>query len=708
MYSIINSNNNYYNPESIQIQITKDNKCIIQSILNNKNSPPILNNSLNLNNPQNNMNNYNNLSNGQNFNNENCQNYNNKEEINNIGCEDKLLISFSNLSEFAKTNINNNSMIDKDNKEFLKTSSVCNYLDFTPNGNTNTINDNNYSNILNNEIKQRNLNYIFNILNSDNKKNIENDNNNKIGDSHPSFSNQKSFYDNSYLNFQNKINHINSTKSNNSKKQNNYIIENMNNINIINNKNKIENLKMENVKNIQITNNKNFDIYKNHTDNLNIYKNISKHLSNFSFGINNFNIINPTNNFKNNNLNCINEENNIIVNNESGNGNNVNENIIPTFSPKFNEQKVDISKIYNKMKNYRITHLDLSDINNNNLFKYKDNNSIINYYNNLKMGHGFPSFSIIDKKQKYKNYKKIKYYGVVTENDKIKNHLKNHNPNIINKKSKYVNSTGKLINRNQNNYRNNNTVRVNKEKEKIGYLSYINSQKSKNYSSNKKKNKNINVAFLSKNIFPNTEEMVVNNNINTFKKNGGEIKYTNQNSNNNNKNNLRKIKYFEKNKKNFENNNEKNKKIIDENLKEKIQNILGKNIKFILFKNLLNTKLNNKNHSNSEKKTLNTNSKGLNNNMMKNSYNSNNNSFNNNINNNTNIKCNSESHLNNNDKMRYNIKPSCLIKDNKNFRKINRNKEIKKNKNCINNSFKTNKFKTFISLSSIKYVFSKL
>ena len=52
MYSIINSTNHYYNPETIQIKITQDNKCIIESIINNQNkhsnnnfnlSPNILN-----------------------------------------------------------------------------------------------------------------------------------------------------------------------------------------------------------------------------------------------------------------------------------------------------------------------------------------------------------------------------------------------------------------------------------------------------------------------------------------------------------------------------------------------------------------------------------------------------------------------------------------------------------------------------------------
>ena len=58
MYSIINSTNHYYNPESIQIQITQDNKCIIQSILNSQNNPldipENINSNINQNKPNNN------------------------------------------------------------------------------------------------------------------------------------------------------------------------------------------------------------------------------------------------------------------------------------------------------------------------------------------------------------------------------------------------------------------------------------------------------------------------------------------------------------------------------------------------------------------------------------------------------------------------------------------------------------------------------
>ena len=62
MYSIINSTNHYYNPESIQIQITQDNKCIIQSLLNSQNNSP---NKLN-NIEQNSINNKN-IANGQSY-----------------------------------------------------------------------------------------------------------------------------------------------------------------------------------------------------------------------------------------------------------------------------------------------------------------------------------------------------------------------------------------------------------------------------------------------------------------------------------------------------------------------------------------------------------------------------------------------------------------------------------------------------------------
>ena len=186
------------------------------------------------------------------------------------------------------------------------------------------------------------------------------------------------------MNFSNSINNISSIKFNNSnKKLNNFIIENMNDINIINSK-KVskkynETLIIDKVKNIQILNNKiqivnqntfpnqernKKDIIANNNQNLNknIYKNMSKHLSNFSFGINNFNIItNPNSNLKNNVTNGNNsnsDDSNTIINNNGNDAednkiNNYNGNIKNNvldnnnndcFSPKFSDKKLATNK----------------------------------------------------------------------------------------------------------------------------------------------------------------------------------------------------------------------------------------------------------------------------------------------------------------------------------------------------------------------------
>ena len=172
MYSIINSTNHYYNPESIQIQITQDNKCIIQSILNSQNNSPNESNNI----QQNNINNKN-IANGQSYSNyipnnsinnqintlkdNKNQNYinnqkNEEDNINNNG-DENLLISFSNISELNKTNMNKddeNKLINGKNniKDNLNIPSICNYFEVTPeNNNRNYIN-----NTYNNDIKKKN------------------------------------------------------------------------------------------------------------------------------------------------------------------------------------------------------------------------------------------------------------------------------------------------------------------------------------------------------------------------------------------------------------------------------------------------------------------------------------------------------------------------------------------------------------------------
>ena len=782
MYSIINSTNHYYNPETIQIKITQDNKCIIQSIINNQNnhsnnnfnlSPnilnktktPILNKNL-INSPANNniifKNNDNNLINtnslriiNDNNNHNYLNNINNEEDdidiINNNG-EDNLLISFSNISELTKNNINNNSFIEKDPKDNLKTSSVCNYFEFTPTPN-NRNNDNNLLKInnktYNNEIKKRNLNYIFNILNSDNKSITKKHYCNKI-------------VDDNNLSYSNSINNISSIKLRNSnkKEKNNFVIETMKNINIINKSNEKVNLnnqnyKIDNVKKIQINKtqkeNKDMNLNTNNNENLDLYKTMTKHLSNFSFGINNFNIItNPISNLKNNNgsYNNINsEENNIILDNiEDTNNNNFNNNntyhtnekkinlnttnnqndinILEDnnnyFSPKFNI----INNVNNnigqlgKERDYKIYHLDLSEINNN---INNTKNNVINKekYNNLQLTDGFPSFSIIDNQNKTKNYIKKKYTGAVTDKGKMR----------INPKDKCINTN--YINNTHSNLKNlNNLKRISNtnEKQKDSYCFYNNF-----YTTNpnfiKKTLSNGNRNKINKKIKKNNFLSDRSNNenipskINKDKNDSYNGNLSFNKTQNKGKNTLRKNNSFQKyqNTNGDDNKNRKKHNNIDQNLKERIQSILEKKLNLILSRNISNNKINDI-HSISEKKL---NSKKNNNNKANNeiffvneysnnnNYNKSNNSYNvdaistSNYSN-SNKKSYSTSHMNHNKKIKFNSKPSSLVKKNK-WKKINSKIVFNKNPSTLKKNIypkkekEENKTKNYINKKDIKF-----
>ena len=780
MYSIINSTNHYYNPETIQIKITQDNKCIIQSIINNqknhsnnnfnlspnilnKAKSPILNKNLN-NSPANNniifKNNDKNLINTNSLNkikNNNGQNYlnnmNNEEDdidiINNNG-EDNLLISFSNISELTKNNMNNNSVIEKDPKDNLKTPSVCNYLEFTPTPNNNRKNDNNLlkinNNTYNNEIKKRNLNYIFNILNSDNKSITKKPYYNKI-------------VDDNYLSYSNSINNISSInlRNSNKKEKKKFVIETMKNINIINKSNEKMNLnnqnyKIDNVKNIQIINNKtqkeNKDInLNNNNEKLDLYQTMTKHLSNFSFGINNFNIItNPISNIKNNsgNNNINSDENNIFLDNiEDANNNNLNNNSYHSieknininitnnpndinilednnnyFSPKFNI----INNINNnnnngqlgKEKEYKIYHLDLSEINNK--INNTKNNNIINKetYNNLQLTDGFPSFSIIDKKNKTKKYIKKKYTGTVNDKEKMR----------INPKDKYIN-TNYINNTNSNVKILNSVKRISNSNEKQKDFNYNYNTTNSNYvkmtvlnGSRNKINKNIKkINFLSnKNIFTNKED--IPSNINKDKKDSYNGNLSFNKAQNKRRNILRKNNSSQKYQNTIQtgNKNSKNHNTIDQNLKERIQSILEKKLNLILSKNIANNKkydihsiseknLNSKKNNTANNEIIYVNTYGNNSNKSSNSYNGDAISTSNNSN--SNKKSYSANHLNNNKKNKFNSKPSTLVKKNSKYKKINSKIVFNKNTPTLKKIIYTTKEKEKEENKTKNYIYKK-
>jgi hypothetical protein len=586
MKSMINSKEQNNNPDPSDIKLNQDN-CINQ---NNKKLNSIC---------------ITNLKENNNYLNE----INNKEESI-IKCdEENLLISFSNISELNKTNIN------KDNKSIYEKSinndnlNICNYFEFTPeNRNIKLVN-----NTYNNEIKKKNLNYIFNILNSDKKNNLDIDNNktqiipennNKIKENNNSLiSCSKNLYnDNLNFNFSSlknisDIQYKNSNKKENNKK--NYVIENIKNINIINSNDKNNKYKNEyeinNVNNIEIIHNK-----KQNGENIKNLSNINntKHLSNFSFGINNFNII--TNNGKpdygNNHINY--DENKIIETN--------NEYLSPKFNiPNGSTEYKNNNKINGlnktKKKQFEISHIDLSNINYINSKISKESEINIGY-TNLQKTKGFPSFSIIDKKMN-NNFKKINI-------NKIKE-LKIENKETSSKKSKKK-------------------VKLNSSQNKI----------------------------LKKKIFPNVEELYMNNttNNNKYIKIKTEKKKFNKINNMtlDMKNKSKKYSYNKiKNINIFSDNNNRN-KMIDQNLKEKIQNILEKNFELILSNNLLNNVKRNSYRNR-------TNSKNNNNSSFNRSY--------------SNTSC--SKRINKNDEVKINTKKlsSCLYKGNHqgnhNIKKIN-------------------------------------
>ena len=486
-----NSNSKIYN----------NNQKLIETPLNKENNIPNNNekeNSINLANSKDNQSYLNEL--------------NNKDEsIIKKKEDDLLLISFSNISELNKTNINKNNKLKSDEKNILTENSniLANYNNFqlTP------VNDDknyNINNTYNNDIKKENLNYIFNKLNSDKKSNSNF--NNDI--------NQENNFNFSSLNDISSIKFKNSDKKG---KENNkkYIIENTKNINIINsndkkNKDRIT-FEINNVNNIEIINDK-----KKNSEKIKNISNINniKHLSNFSFGMNNINIV--TNNGKQ-------KYGNYFINFDENKLDNIIENNDEYFSPKFNVQNglnefKNINEIKKtKKKQFEISHIDSKDIINIKGNKEKDS-KIITGYTNLQFGKGFPSFSIIDKKKKG-IFKKININKIkLSQAKKLSNSKLNSKSNSMKKK-------------------------IFPNEEELYIHSAINMNNGKKESKENNKNNRVNMTLDTK-----------------------------RSSRKNISNKIKNTNIF--------NENKNTPKRIDQNLKEKIQNILKKNFELILSNNI--------------------------------------------------------------------------------------------------------------------------
>ena len=99
-----------------------------------------------------------------------------------------------------------------------------------------------------------------------------------------------------------------------------------------------------------------------------------------------------------------------------------------------NEFNNNNNKIFNtnktKKQQYEISHIDSNNVN---IINKKESEIIIKY-SNLQIAKGFPSFSVVDKKRKFK-YKKIDINRKKDSKEKnIKNKNKTNKNKIIKKK----------------------------------------------------------------------------------------------------------------------------------------------------------------------------------------------------------------------------------------------------------------------------------
>ena len=662
------NNIDVYKPSEIEIKLTQDNKCIIQS----KHEPQtdqqnlICNDNLiNLSFTQTSI----------------CETTNGKIPIN---TNDYLLISFSNVSELTKTNNNysiiNTSTIDKDNN------TLCNYD--TENNNTNPSKTTNVNEIYkNNDIYK---NYIFSILNSDKKT--------------TPLKKSKS-----------------QCSKKNSMKKYNFKVEKLENVDI--SKNKIgefyikKNMKMfniENIDNLQITSTNNNQV-KDKNENIKLNKEKIKHLSSFSFGLNNFNLLPSSNSssVKSNNINNPNNLNTYVspknnLNNKDLNkyfqANNNEENNL-YLSPKFNEEIINQSDKIKDKKNEKTSN---DEIKENKEINFTKNDRI----SNLKIEKNLNNFSIInpknnnlDDKVTHNNYiiNRNNIFNIIQESTK-NSKRKIQSINLIKKQSmKKLYSVGKLICESERTKNNDNIkLTTNDTTPQTKLTKYIVNSKSKKSLKNKLKNENssntdtvvhLKIKNKKKITIPKLLHLKINSNYNNsicknnkvklikpsnnIKKNKllrycGSSKCYNKNlhiSKNNSFNKINppklKIVNLAQNKQNI-----KTKGNIDQSLKVRLQNIIKKNI--------------NKMKSNCEialEKEDSTKNKNNTNSTNNNTYNSNSSS---NCKNNLKIKSNSA--------QRSNSKKLKMIQKNRNSQR-SENKKLNPDHIFTHNTVKTNNIK---------------
>ena len=661
------SNNiNIYKPQEIEIKLTKDNKCIIQSKQENQNDQQNLSND--------------NLINFSLSKTSICETVNGKIPIN---TNDNLLISFSNISELTKTNnfsIIDTSSVDKDNNV------ACNYD--TENNNTNP------SKIINiNEINKNNdiyKNYIFNILNSDKKSTSSDNSKSKCNKKNPM-------------------------------KKNNFKVEKLETVDITKNKTSndyfINNIKIFNIDNIE---NLHIASRNNQNDNIKLSKEKIKHLSSFSFGLNNFNIVPSSNSssVKSNNINNLNTyvtpKNNINdndVNKYFQVNNNEEDNLY--FSPKFNEEVINQSDKQKEKENERVNNNIIKEIKKPNIRKNEVNKK-------LKIDKDSNNFSIInpinnnfDNKNSKNNYNitRNNIFSNSSKQQKTKNsQRKIQNINLIMKNSsKKLQSVGRT-NCESERTKNNDNINIpfNHVIPQTKLSKYIDNTKSKKLLKNKLKSEsNSNTDTIVHIKIKNNAKIVnqkllrikISSNCSNYSSSmckTNKIKITRPNNNENNKllsysgsskcckkilhvnknNSFNKITHPKlkitsittQNKENI-----KTKGNIDQSLKERLQNILKKNI--------------NKMKNNREIVLVKEDSSKTKNNT---------NSTNNNTNNsNSSSNCNNNSGAKSNSVKRSNSRKLKIIEKNPNSQRSEKNINKKINSGYIftHNTFKTSNMK---------------
>ena len=556
-------NENLYN-QKIKIQLTNDNRCIIQSTLETPNKSQ--QNTINKSEKSININYTDNDNTKINFNDNNKSNKKISNNENNIDYDgnSNLLISFSNISELTKLNNDNsifgrmedsNKKIPPSKQNESDTSSILNH----PMSNifdNSKIYDNNKEKIdINTKNKSINMglfnkseysNDKFNLVSSSKKSNNANSNILKRENSNLT----RQLLDSSNINNMSDISDIVNWNINNKSiisnkdkdKKQNKNNDNLDKINIIehkdNNEKKENNanenkklinkkvfkyIKTENTNNIQINNIN--DIIKEkekNENNLNKEKIIPNHCTNFSFGGNIIN--NNINHFLINNINNINIEN---VSNKVNLGNNPNNNyneaiknddyISPTFNINLDFNALDNNNNINNnmkkenynnvidLKNKKIKNIEEKKIINVKINSGKEN-EIKNILNN-KSG----KLSQINNRIKIDNTEELKNIKNLSKYKKRDTYLiKNNDNNIIAQHLIYKEKKNKSFNNLNSNSNSNSNIseslhfNLNNDFNNISKISKISKRKHSYIDSNKNFNNNILSRLYRTN--PNTKQ----------------------------------------------------------------------------------------------------------------------------------------------------------------------------------------------------------